>query len=252
MELFVSPKEKHKKKVFRRLKIYALIIIIIFLFWGLYFLFLELPVFKISALEIEGAEKLSHSQIISELVPEIFQNYRAQLLGLNNFFGWPSGKINAKNPLIADVEIKKDFFHRTIKILVSERKKYGALCFESCLWFDKNGVIFPANIGLAPESEGNLIFKIKSDSPDNLSIDLFKNLKKILEIIGNDFSLEDFYFESESLDLKTKIINGPNLIFNLRFDPEINLIALKKIKVKKNWSNFKLIDLRIPNKIFYR
>lgn len=71
-------------------------------------------------------------------------------------------------------------------------------------------------------------------------------------MIGNDFALEDFYFENESLDLKTKIINGPNLIFNLRFDPEINLIALKKIKVKKNWSNFKLIDLRIPNKIFYR
>lgn len=252
MDLFVSPKEKHRKKLFKRLKIYALIIIVIFLFWGLYFLLSELPIFKIAALEIEGTEKLSHSQIISEVTSEIFQSYQAQLLGLDNIFSWPNGKINIANPLIAGAEIKKDFFRRKIKISVDERKKYGAWCFELCLWFDKNGIIFPAKSRSTSEPDGNLIFKIKSDSPGNPSVDLFKNLKKILEIIGGDFALENFYFENKSMDLKTKIINGPNLIFNLRFDPEINLIALKEMRRRKDWANLESIDMRIPNRIFYQ
>lgn len=253
MDLFVSPKERQKKKLFRRLKIYALVIVIIFLFWGVYFLLSELPIFKIAALEIEGAEKLSHSQIVSEIAPEIFQSYRAQLLGLDNIFSWPSGKINTANPLIANAEIKRDFFRREIKISVNEREKYGVWCVEDekCSWFDKDGVIFSTKGELAPESDGNLIFKIKSDSAFPGS-DFFKNLRKILENIKDDFIFEDFYFENKSMDLKTKMVNGPNLIFNLRFDPEINLEALKKMKEKKNLQQLKLIDLRIPNKIFYR
>jgi len=185
---------------------------------------------------------------MSGVASEIFQKYTSRLLGFNNIFSWPSGEIHIDNPLIADASITKDIWRRKIKINISERKKYGAWCEqEKCFWFDENGVIFEP----APESEGKLIFKIKSNS-SIVGPDLFKNLKKILENIKDDFLFEDFYFDDKGLDLKTKIINGPNLIFNLRFDPETNLAALKEMKKRKEWPNFKVIDLKISGKVFYQ
>lgn len=259
--LFVSPKEKHRKKIFRRLKLYALIIVIIFLFWGIYYLFAELSIFKINSLEISGGEKLSKAQIMNEVTLEVLSGYRAKLLGLNNIFSWPNGSMQTNNQLLAGVLIEKDILHRNIKVNVSERRKYGAWCemltlnSSKCFWFDKDGIIFDS----APDTNGKLIFKINSKSLKTFSIgsgilepSLFNNLKIVLERLKNNFIVEDFNFNTESLDLETKIIDGPKLIFNLKFNPETSLIALKEINNKKIMGELKIIDLRIPNKIFYR
>ncbi len=260
-DLFISPKEKHRKKTFRRLKIYALLIIIIFLLWGIYYLISELSIFKINSLEILGQEKVSKAQIVSEIAPEIYNNYTAKLFGLNNIFSWPSGKIRSNNLLVDDISIEKNIWRRQIKISVDERKKYGSWCealalsSPRCSWFDKNGFIFDS----APETNGKLIFKINSQPTNNiltegyiLKPDLFSNFKKIIETLKINFLVEDFNFNKQNLDLSTKIINGPDLIFNLKFNPEINLTALKNIKEKNRLKGLKIIDLRIPNKIFYR
>lgn len=259
MEVFVSRKERFRKKLFFRLKIYLLIVFVIGGLGGIFFLLIDTPFFKINTLEITGNQQLTKSDILNGLGQKVFDNYTAQLLGFDNFFSWPSGNLNLDQPVIQKANFTKDFWHHKVEINITERKKYGAWCGNnespSCFWFDENGIAFAT----APTLEGGLFLKVMSPTRQKISLggpvlesNLFNNFKKIAETVKNYLTFQKFIWEENNFDLSIKTDDGPLVMFNLRFDPSVNLAALNQMQKKLPWKNFSVIDLRVENRVYYK
>ena len=155
---------------------------------------------------------------------------------------------------------------KTDLILINNRENYGVYCVgeikaDSCYWFDGRGVIWgeaktilgesilkteevsdfrPARgIGLLPKRlVPNFIKVIDFLKTGYLEVD-----KVILKRGDQELEVSAFY---KSTGLKTKIL------FNLRIDPQSNLVGLVAFLKKNRPKELEYIDLRVENKIFYK
>lgn len=143
----------------------------------------------------------------------------------------------------------------TIKKIING-KNIGIWCGKKqCFWFDERGVLTKP----APRPEGRLIILVnetKGETDINkpfLKENFWKNFKSIL----NSWMIEEWMINRFTIDKSKKegIAKTDNfdIYFSLRFNPENNLKALKKIIEEKiNTNNLSYIDLRVENKIYFR
>jgi len=112
----------------------------------------------------------------------------------------------------------------------------------------------------APDTNGYLIIKIqdfleKTPILGTKIIDerLTANFIKIIESLKNsDLRVKEFVIDHLLQELKTETQEGVKILFNLRFDPEFGISALKSLRGEVSFKNIEYIDLRVENRIYYK
>lgn len=251
--------ERKKKKLFI-LKIFLLIFaFVIIIFGGIYFLTFS-DFFKVKKIIIEN-ENINQNEFIGKITFFI-DNFSSltRFLTSKNILAWQSKIINefvSANPEIKSLELKKNFFSRTISLNLQLREKIGLWCQkEKCFWFDKDGFLFKE----APVSEGEIIFKVidltnneKKIKDYPLSNNEFKNLLKIFEFLDkNKLETKTLYLENEKLqEVVAYSLSGVKIYFSLRIDPSFAKPIIDQLK-KNGFSKIEYLDLRIKNRGFYK
>lgn len=209
--------------------------------------------------EVEGLKRFSKEKLMDIMAGEIFNKPLPRYLGLNNFLSWP-GRLDIREPGLANLSIQKNFLEKKIIVKAKEREPYGIWCSNAndrifCFWFDENGIIFEN----APISEGHLILRI--DSQDLLLIpgrsaiipDLFYNLKKIIDFLRNiGLSVNKYEWEDDLQELRVSAGSGSEIRFSLRFNPDVSLAALKSIYEKNEFKNTEYVDFTVENRIYIK
>ena len=230
----------------RSLKL-ALFLIAVFLFLGGFaYLVWFSDVFTVRAIEVEGAALVKKETISGPIE--------------GNILFWKLPVNIGDYPQIANVDVKKDFVERKVKVSVTERAKVLIWCGaenENCFWADENGFIFTT----APIPEGVLVVNVVRDSTNRelkvgdsvLPADLFPNLKHAIELLnGLDASVEEIRLDDLKFKEATAVIaGGPEVYFSLAIDPRFGKGVLESLMASPNWGAIRYVDLRVENRAYY-
>jgi len=255
MDFYLDERQRKKRRRLLKLKIYIGAVVFLLLIIGGIYAVVWSPLFQ--AKQIVGDDN-----VVQEL-KDFFssQSKLTEFLGANNILIWDNSKLDKfqKNPEIASITIEKDYWHREIKINVSEREKFGVWCQPSfCWWFDRNGIVFSN----AASSEGNLINKVDDLSNRQLKIGdqalegkLLSNLIKVFSVLEKvDLGIRTLKLERPELqEVSTPSTGaGPVIYFSLRFDPSFGLSAIESLKKSAGLNKLQYIDLRVENRAYYK
>lgn len=268
----IQPKPKKKfKKVRVYLAFAMLYLLLLFLVW----LFFFSPVFQIKKIEFQGAKYLEESLLLKNLRLAAFESSKEslfKLLPFENAIFWKSGEIVKLLPqqdiLIGEASSSIDFFKRSLKVNIQERKGEIIWCqlvssgsnnseknLHHCFWVDRTGIAFRE----APFTEGTLFNRV-DDSTDRIltigspilekeQIEIFFTIKNFLDSL--DIGLYNFNFSKpENQEIEAILANGPKFYFCLRSDPSKFLRPV--LELKKDFSKINYIDLRVENRIYYK
>jgi len=159
MEIYSDRKKAQKRKRASRIKLYFLFLLLALLLVGIFYLAAYSSVFKIKDIIIENNKFLKNDEILIGLRQKVLSAPFGGQAGFENLLAWPSGHVKISNPAILDVNIKKEWFKRIIKVEVNERERFAIWCTfqaKNCYWIDKQGYVFAD----APVTEGSLVFTI--------------------------------------------------------------------------------------------
>ncbi len=256
---------------------FGLVIILILagLYWLMHSQILEIRGFAVNVNnQDEGlkksVEQIFYSELGDEALSKIFTNNKNILIA-DIYKKSIMSDIQKDLPLIKNVSIDANIFGRDISIEVQTREHYAIWCtgninssssssssdisFPECFWFDRTGFVFDN----APSTEGQLIYKVLDFSGEAVSIgnsilpnDESGNLVKMFNLLDSvGISYRTLYLKDRQLEEVTSDRNrSPVFYFSLRNDPSYALHALQTLGSELN--KLQYIDLRIPNRIYYR
>ena len=220
--------------------------------------------FRAKSVEVTGNREISSADIMTVLEAQVFEgNSVKYALGFRNYLIWPD---NIKDPgkflpQIKSINIKKHYWGKKIEARVVERSPYGTWCAGSeapeCFWFDEDGYIFKRGL----PSEGNIIKSVNDLSGRKLGLgntvlenNFFSNLKGAFEILEKSgigvraIELKDLALE----EVVAKTTEGPLVYFSLRFSSANSADLLGTLGEGKSFSKLQYVDLRIPNRAYYK
>lgn len=231
---------------------------------GAFYFVLRSPWFKVQSFDVPDLPGIYHGDILDALKTQMLASKGRALIGPNNILFWEFGKYPDslfRLPALKDLKIETDFWKRSVKISAGERRLWGVVCDEnniSCFGLDENGVIF----GKVPSISGSLILKI-SDMNERFffsgqgffsRLEWFANLKQSIETLNRN-GLKVVSVEIGNLALRewtARAANGPDFYFSLNFSPENLDSVLKNLKNEINLNAAEYVDLRVPNRIYYK
>ncbi|MFH2013772.1 MAG: hypothetical protein ABIJ17_02270 [Patescibacteria group bacterium] len=230
-------RKKRKDKKFRR------IFLLIFLLILISFILFLSPLFKIKYVNVDNQEikdNFDYKNIF------LFTNKKIKIDLLNKF------------PKIADIQIKKNYFKRSIELEIEQRERLGIVCGDNCFYFDKTGFLFED----APRTSGSLILLINYNSDLNIGKNIFneKFINQILEI--RDYLVIETFIKALNFnveifpitEIKVATNEGWYALFDLERDIQKQLLSLKVVLQEKiqHRENLEYIDLRIENRVYYK
>jgi len=243
------------------LKITAILIILVLLISGGFYLVFRSPFFRVADLQIIGSQK--DDEIKAELVSTFSKNSRWRTwLGPENLFFW-SFQIIKEIPSslfwLSDISLQEDWSSRKIYIEVQERQPYLIWCLQNnnCYWTDETGIIFAR----APQVEGFIIPEIIASSSQSLILgqpffnkpDLVKNTLEIIKQVKNSLlPASQFFIKDVNLQEITAKINNLELDFSLRSLPQNFNQLLTNLANRVDFSKLKYIDFRVENRLYYQ
>ena len=245
--------------------------------------------FTVRAVEVSGVPTAYGDQVLRDM--EAFSREYSLLfrfLGADNMLAWigDSDEFLDANPQLKTLRVQKDPVHRTIKIIIDVREKFGVWCgagsgddavlgadegaatatengatvsdtMDECYWFDRDGVLFAK----APYVQSELFNRMHDSTgralilrdrvlPDRLFANLVKifSLLEVADINTKTVFLRDLELEEVSVDS----VSDPTLYFSLHTSPDFALSAIDAIKRSGSWSNLGYVDLRSENRAYYR
>lgn len=256
-------KKKSRKNIF--VSVFCLLIFGI-LSWAVYLS----PIFEIRKITINHPDKITAeeaAQIVSDLklYSKIKFLYDFAPTLQKNLFAIPKTKLaqnlTASFPEIRDLVIRKKFFH-TLSIEFNVREQVGIWCAtqENCYYIDADGVIFMP----APASEGSLILKIQDmKNPEAdlgqtvLRPDLLKFLTDFRDKLSEIEKVSVVLYKLNGDRASIEAVTGEGWSFFMGpAKTPVNLLkaltATLDEAVKSKRANLEYIDLRIPDRIFYK
>ncbi len=253
---------KKRKIVFKFILCFVVTVGIIV---GVLYLFFFSKLFNIREIAINNSSFVSNKEI-REAVDSYLGERKLFIPRFSNIFFVDRDKIQA---LIADkftqaenVVVDKKYFH-TLEINLSKREALGIWCFKNknCFYFDRTGMAFDT----AANSDGSLFLSVDDES---------KNLEKLGEKVTEE-SLLNFILnvQKEMGKLKigvVKIIIPNNELFRINIKTsenwelylntqdnlqiQINSLSTflsQKVSSEKR-NQLQYIDVRIPNRVYYK
>lgn len=264
MRAYIPEKKRKKKRFQRKLTLFLFLGLLVLVLSGLTYWVVFSSFWQVRGVEITGLSNLEHDTVNKKIRSVVSERWVTKLLGIDNYWSWSSGRLAINNwPLLADIHIEKSVIKRTVLIDVVERKGFGIWCIYSdniqhCYWFDEDAIAFDE----APRPEGRLIttideeydYEVKIGEP-LLAANLWKNLRKILDSwLIEELSIYRLVVDRERQELVIEATPDFRVYVSLRFEPENNLMALKKIvdegRVELEKLNY--VDLRVENKLYYK
>jgi cell division septal protein FtsQ len=246
------------------------LILLIFVIWLIFFA----PFFRIKEILIIGNEATSSEKIKNE-VNQIIQKRAFFVLPKDNIIFIKPAEIEKaleqENPSFQKIEAEKKF-PNILKIEILERRSAIIWCRrENCFFTDKNGIayaeVFSAELTpfgekeniekmlvVQEEKEGEIKIsqKVADQNFIGFILEISKNLKQIenLEIISLRTP------ESASLEIWITTTGGWQAVFNASEPAKKQAGNLAKFLSEKiseeERKNLEYIDLRIPEKIYYK
>lgn len=283
MQIYSDQKSILKRRRTLRIKLYFLLFFLAVLFLEIFYLAVYSNIFKMRSVSVENNKFLQEGDVMRIIKPVILSGKFGGLAGLENMLSWPSGKVSVSDPDVSYINIKKNWFQRTIDVEVNERQRFAIWCLasssdpeknssgasiqtdlsqtdslagqagrdgQSCYWIDKEGTVFSE----APSTEGSMVSVIFDSRLGVLALgsrveeDRFVgNLISILENLNMlDLEINRIDFNDELQELTVSTTDGPTIMFGLRYDSAKNIPLIKNLDYK----NLKYIDLRVENRIF--
>jgi len=263
---FSKNKLKHKRRpqyhISRKVKIILLgfIILIILI---IYFLFFS-NYFEIKNTEINGEGEIDKN-LIESIVYEQIDDSLYVFLPQKNIF------IFNENELKRKLETKYSFDFLNIKkelpnkIIVEYReKKYSIIWSEDEKYYyvDKDGYVITEtnildisekNYPLIENQKDSRIYNNKAPVEQiyiNYATELYKNFKNY-----DEFKIEKFILDSNINTIKIKLIDGPQIYFNINEPIEKQIKKLQIVKEEKLGDDFykkEYIDVRYGDSVYYR
>ena len=233
--------------------------------------------FQIQKISINGLEATPENNVRQVVASVLAGSYAAGLIPRGFLLAAPTQQIidRIKNqfPLIADIEVKKEFPDK-LAMVIQERKLFGVLCNDSttenavvqvereiqCFYLDTNGITYQK----APETHGFLIMRVSTDNPEitlgGQAVDMIAMRRmidltqKLPPILGSQVvSYQIRHAASHELRAVSKV--GFSLLIKQDDDMNAMLSVLKTVLEKEIGSkrkNLDYIDLRFGNKVFYK
>src|SRR3990167_2125254 len=259
-----------RRKARRYVGIFLKISLPVAFFIGLVFLL------RADFLQVKSFEVLSAETVQTESI----KNAASDFISGTNFFLLPRSNIlflskaNLAAALLSkfgrleNVEVNKQFFSRSIKLSVSERKEDFLWCSDQgkCFFMTKDGFIFDlASFVVADKVifrgllSGNPLMKNFS-TPEKMQnylgfIEILKNAARPNAAGGQDFQISSINIESN--DKATAKSNTGDIIFSpdeedLSTVAQNVILLINNIKSKTPSAKFSYVDARFGNKIFYK
>ncbi len=231
---------------------------------GIYFFFYS-NFFKVKEVVFKGNQLIDNKSLSDGVIKSLIkENKFFGKLGTDNIFFWRQplvSDVSLQLPLLADLQLTKDFFQKKVFIEIKERQMAGIWCFAAdsqCYFFDKDGFLFAA----APETSGFLIIKIYDENGGQpvLGQKVFSsddNLKEFFDILAllksADLAVDFATIKpAATREWDMQLAAGP--ILKLSQDslvadnfrsllPQIKVLPLAQIRY---------LDLTVPNRLYYR
>ena len=263
-------KNKYSAKKKRKflLKFFLWLILILAIAAGVVYLLFFSKVFYVKEVSIAN-QSFVPNQDIRETVDDFLAQKKFFVSGFRNLIFVESDKMQS---LITDafsqaenVVVEKKYPH-TVKVSLDGKVAIGIWCFgekgsSGCFYFDKNGVVFETSA----DSDGPLLLKIEDEKGQfeklgqavtdkellafilSIRPELEKvkiDIKKIIVLADEDFRVDvqttegwKIYFSTKD-DLKSQV-NSLNVFLGQKISPEKRSIL-------------QYIDVRIPNRVYYK
>ncbi len=249
---YSNPRIERQKEQ-RKNKIKKIIIGLISSLVGLsVYVFLFSPLFQIKKTDKQFIDRLVFEEITRKSA-KVFSH--SNLLHLDTVF---LERMISQKYLFDSVVVKKDY---PSTLIIEIKEKEGVLAWqtkENCFLVDLKGEAF-AHCGdeitfllVKDLQKGGFVLgeKITTENELNFCLELKEKLSQL-------FKEEQFnFFEKENKEIKTKMINGPELLLNIDFsiEDQINKLAVlfNNSEIKNKWGSLQYIDLRFGDKIFYK
>ncbi|MHB9019492.1 MAG: cell division protein FtsQ/DivIB [Minisyncoccota bacterium] len=255
MEIYSDKKKILKRRRAFRIKLYFLFLLLALLVFGFFYLITYSSLFKIKDVLIENNKFLTNDEVLISLKQKVLSSSFGGQAGFDNLLAWPSGEIKISDPAILNVNIKKEWFKRIIRVEVNERERFAIWCnsgANTCYWIDKEGFVFAD----APVTEGSLVFTVFDKNDSNLflgsRIEEDRFVGNLISILNNfyktEFEVKRIVSDGALKELRVETLEGPTFIFSTRFDSSKNIALIKDLDLNK----VEYIDLTVDNKIFYK
>jgi cell division protein FtsQ len=254
MYKYRKPHSFKRKKSILRSKYFWLIIFVILVISGIFYLICFSSFFQIKEIKISGEQKISKEALketIKNGIEKKILFFPSQSIFLGDL-NQTSKDVLKTFPLIAEIKIKRDFFN-ALAVNVKEREPVAILIQgENAFSIDKEGIIFePANL---EEGLVKIVDKQKTNKLGEEAINKEK-LTQILNIdskMKSDLKIPVQQFEMEADDKLNLVMNeGWQAYFDLQKDVDWQLTKLRavleeKIPLEKR-KNLEYIELRFGN-----
>lgn len=272
MSLKVLNKSKRRQKIRLSIKFFLLFF---FLFsfligssWALEF------AFKPRGVILDGVETLPKEDLLSVINSSLQKKFLLALPAGNLII---LSKKNLSKTLkenfqrINEVSVKKNYFKKTLKVVITERAPWAVWCQKKegenvdtvfpkeCYYADKNGALFQNS----PIFSGGLILQIldKRDFAPSLGKTFLDKIS--LEGLQNflDLFVDSGYPEVAAIEITKdsafwiNTVRGWKVFIDNETDPKIaleNLGLLINSTLSDNMDDLDYIDLRFSNKSFYK
>ncbi len=232
----------------------AVVLVFIFGVAGLVYL----PWLRFKDIKVEGNIRTTSADIVRALTSAALNRPLAKYLGYTSMFLWGMDNPEVGTPLVASVNLERNWFNREIIVTVRERERYAAWCAAetSCVWIDSFGVALEA----APATDGQLVNMIYSASKEPVQLgehvieeNKFIYFKKILDVIVSArIAVSRIEYDVMTYGVVVKTSAGARLLFSLRFDPGFTIAPFSSIADRKDFSRMDYVDFRIENRVYYK
>ena len=284
---FYSSKKHPSKK--RPWKLWAAGVIFVLIVGGAVYFLAFSPFFKIKEIKIQGAQTIDQERIIF-LAKDLAAKKWLEIWPQDSLVFFPgaalSRKISGEFAQISRAEVKKIFF-RMLEIKIEERQPMAVWCQnetvkeplvaeniatstpvekkevlpqgDQCFFIDKEGIIFrespkisssffPLIFGAAGQS-----FFLRQQSLASSTLEFARQAKKNVGKEGVEIS---FFLENErQKELEAFTFLGWKIYFNLERSAQNQIRIIQTLfreGLKDRQGNLEYIDLRIPNRVYYK
>ncbi len=255
----------HKKRKIIS-KIIVWFVVVAGLTIGVVYLFFFSKIFNVREISINNGTFVSNSEI-RETADNYLEERKLFIPRFSNIFFVDSDKVQAliseKFPQVKNVEVEKKLLH-TLAISLDKKEAVGSWCFKQdnkCFYFDKNGIAFDT----AADSSGSLLLSVEDENgqfeklgQQVVDADLLNFiLKSQTELEKLKISLAEFIIPAgEKFRLDAQTASGWKIYFSTSDDLKdqintLNTFLSQKISPDKR-DQLQYIDLRIPNRVYYK
>lgn len=261
---------KPRKKKLRRWRWVGWWCLLFLLLLGLWYVVFSTDLLRVQRVEVRDTALVEPARLISALSTELTDGTVRALLGADHILFWMFRGGEPRElttvPLVAGVSLTPHLFARTVEVTVEERKLFGVWCavdpsssaHAPCYGFDREGILFSE----VPEVSGNLILRVNDENrrtlvlgfpvfPRPIWMEHFLDTASVLS--EQNLSVAEFTVKPFALrEWRAKLASGTAVYFSLDFVPENLSAILESFKAKPDFEKLAYLDLRVPNRVYFR